>query len=61
MEEQFVSVYGRDLVTGLPMSRQISSTVVYECLVDFIHSIVDSIKMILERTPPELASDIIDT
>ena len=61
MEEQFVSVYGRDLVTGLPMSRQISSKVVYECLVDFIHSIVDSIKMILERTPPELASDIIDT
>lgn len=61
MDEKFVSVYGRDLVTGLPMARQISSTVVYDCLIDFIHSIVDSIKMILERTPPELASDIIDT
>lgn len=61
MDEQFVSVYGRDLVTGLPMARQISSTVVYDCMIDFIHSIVDSIKMILERTPPELASDIIDT
>ena len=61
MEEQFVSVYGRDLVTGLPMSQEISSTAVYECMIDFIHSIIDSIKMILERTPPELASDIIDT
>ena len=61
MDEKFVSVYGRDLVTGLPMARQISSTVIYDCLIDFIHSIVDSIKMILERTPPELASDIIDT
>ena len=54
-------MYGRDLVTGLPMAKRISSTVIYECLIDFIHSIVDSIKMILERTPPELASDIIDT
>lgn len=61
MDEKFVSVYGRDLVTGLPMARQISSTVIYDCMIDFIHSIVDSIKMILERTPPELASDIIDT
>ncbi len=61
MEERFVEVYGRNLVTGLPNLCAISSTVVYDCLVDFIHSIVDSIKMILERTPPELASDIIDT
>lgn len=60
-QERFVSVYGRDLVKGLPVSREISSAVVYDCIIDFIHSIVDSIKMILERTPPELASDIIDT
>ena len=61
MEEKFVTVFGRDIVKGLPMSREISSKVVYECLIDFIHSIVDSIKIILERTPPELASDILDT
>lgn len=61
MAEKFVEVYGRNLVTGLPNLCAISSNVVYDCLVDFIHSIVDSIKMILERTPPELASDIIDT
>lgn len=60
-EERFVSVYGRDIVTGLPVSRSISSTVVYDCLIDFIHTIVDSVKMVLERTPPELSSDIIDT
>lgn len=61
MEEKFVAVYGRDVVSGLPVNREISSKIIYDCLVDFIHSIVDSIKMILERTPPELASDIIDT
>ena len=61
MDEEFVTVYGRNLVTGLPTPCAISSIVIYECLVDFIHSIVDSIKMILERTPPELAADIIDT
>lgn len=60
-EEHFVDVYGRHLVTGLPTRCSISSDIVYECMIDFIRQIVDSIKMILERTPPELSADIIDT
>ncbi len=60
-EEHFVSVYGRHIVTGLPTRCSISSDVVYDCIIDFIRQIVDSIKMILERTPPELSADIIDT
>lgn len=59
--EHFVSVFGRHIVTGLPTKCDISSDVVYDCIIDFIKQIVDSIKMILERTPPELSADIIDT
>ncbi len=60
-KESTVSVYGRHVVTGLPTRCSISSDVVYECMIDFINQIVDSIKSILERTPPELSADIIDT
>ena len=60
-EEQTVSVYGRHVVTGLPTRCSISSDVVYECMKEFINQIIDSIKSILERTPPELSADIIDT
>lgn len=60
-EETTVNVYGRHVVTGLPTNCTISSDIVYECLKDFINQIVDSIKSILERTPPELSADIIDT
>ncbi len=41
------------------MSIDISSDVIYQAIVDPLHSIMDSIKVILERTPPELAADII--
>lgn len=60
-EEKTVSVYGRHTVTGLPTRCMISSDVVFDCIIDFINQIVDSIKSILERTPPELSADIIDT
>lgn len=60
-KEYFVNVYGRHIVTGLPTKCDISSDIVYDCLIDFIHQIIDSMKIILERTPPELAADIIDT
>ncbi len=53
--------YGRNIVTGLPASKEISSGLVYEAISEILHSIIDSIKVILERTPPELAADIIST
>ena len=59
--ETTVSVYGRHVVTGLPTRCTISFDIVYECLIEFINQIIDSIKSILERTPPELSADIIDT
>lgn len=60
-EESAYKVYGRDLVSGLPVEKEISSATVYHATVEALHSIVTDVKLILERTPPELAADIIDT
>lgn len=60
-EEKSVDVYGRNVVTGLPSKMNISSSMVHESLKEYLSTIVDSIKMILERTPPEISSDIIDS
>lgn len=51
-------VYGRDIVTGLPIEREIPTKLVDECLEEHFNSIIDNVKVILERTPPELAADI---
>lgn len=51
-------VYGRDIVTGLPVEREIPTALVDECLVEYFNTIIDNVKVILERTPPELAADI---
>jgi rod shape-determining protein MreB len=51
-------VYGRDIVSGLPVERAIPTDLVSDCLREHISSIIDNVKVILERTPPELAADI---
>lgn len=51
-------VYGRDIVSGLPVEREIPTALVDECLTEHFNTIIDNIKVILERTPPELAADI---
>ena len=51
-------VYGRDIVSGLPVERQIPTDLVDESLYEHFGTIIDNIKVILERTPPELAADI---
>lgn len=60
LEEQGTGalVYGRDIVTGLPVEREIPTSLVDECLTEHFNTIIDNIKVILERTPPELAADI---
>ena len=54
-------VVGRDVVSGLPIEMELSGEVVYEAIKDNLNSICNSIKMILEKTLPELAADIIET
>lgn len=51
-------VYGRDIVTGLPVERELPTNLIDESLIEHFHMIIDNIKVILERTPPELAADI---
>ena len=51
-------VYGRDIVTGLPVEREIPTQLVDDCLIEYFNTIIDNVKVILERTPPELAADI---
>lgn len=60
-EELTMKVYGRDVVKGLPSEMEISSRMVYESIKEYLYAIIDSIKIILERTPPEISSDIIDS
>ncbi len=51
-------VYGRDIVTGLPVEREIPTDLVVNSLTEHFDAIIDNVKVILERTPPELAADI---
>lgn len=59
-EEETYNVSGRDLVTGLPKELAISSMEIREALKEPVCAVIDSIKLTLEKTPPELASDIME-
>ena len=54
-----MNIVGRDLVSGLPIEMEVSASDAYEAMKKTLESICTSIKLILERTPPELAKDII--
>ncbi len=56
-----MKITGRDLVTGLPKVVEISQVDACEAVSESISSIVDAIKFTLEKTPPELSADVIDT
>lgn len=58
--EEFYEVRGRDLLSGLPKTIRVSSAEVQHALKETVEQIVDGIKVCLEKTPPELASDIMD-
>lgn len=59
MTELKKTIRGRDLKTGLPVKKEISSIQVQEAMQDSINKIVEGVKSTLELTPPELSSDII--
>jgi len=58
--ELVTEVRGRDQVSGLPKTITLSSSEVREAIAEPLSAIVGAIKAVLERTPPELASDVID-
>lgn len=58
MQGEPILVFGRDIVTGLPIEREIPTKIIDECLMEDFSQIIDNVKVILERTPPELGADI---
>lgn len=58
--EESMEIRGRDLIAGVPKTMKLSSVQVRESLAEPIDSIVEAVRQSLERTPPELSSDILD-
>ena len=59
-EEIKLDIKGRDLVEGVPKTLTVSDAEIREALAEPVATIVDAVKMALERTPPELSADIMD-
>jgi rod shape-determining protein MreB len=59
-EEMSVNVKGRDLIAGLPKVVLIKSNEITEAIADQLREIIQSVKSVLQETPPELAADIMD-
>ncbi len=59
-KELTMEIKGRDLVAGVPKNLKLSSVQVREALAETIDEIVEAVRQALERTPPELASDILE-
>ena len=60
IKSEMIEVKGRDLVSGIPKTIEVSSDEIRQALKDPINSIIDAVKRALERTPPELSADILD-
>lgn len=58
--EGAIDVKGRNLMDGLPKNIEVTSDEIREALADSVNQVLDAIRLTLEKTPPELASDIID-
>jgi len=59
-QERKMEVRGRDLISGLPQTVEVTSEEIRECMAESISQIVNKVKSVLEKTPPELSSDIIE-
>jgi len=60
-QTETIDVKGRDLVTGIPKILTIDSDEVRQAISEQIETIVETVRIALEQTPPELAADIVDT
>jgi rod shape-determining protein MreB len=59
-EELYAEIRGRDLVTGLPKTVVVSTGEIREAVEEPVAAIVDAVKVTLDKTPPELAADIME-
>jgi rod shape-determining protein MreB len=60
MQSSEIAVKGRDLVSGIPKTIEVSSDEIRQALKDPVNQIVEAVKRCLEQTPPELAADILE-
>jgi rod shape-determining protein MreB len=61
MEDQSIEVRGRDLVSGIPKTIKLTSHEVREAIQEPLSMIIEAIRLTLEKTPPELAADIVNS
>jgi len=59
-KEELMEIRGRDLISGLPKTIEITSIHIREALGEPVNSVIETIKQTLEATPPELAADIME-
>ena len=59
-EDNRIKIYGRDVVSGLPKQIEIESDLIKEAIKEHLKMIIETVRLILEKTPPELSADIID-
>ena len=55
-----MEVTGRNLISGLPKSQMVSSMEIYEALHDSVNDLIEAMEAVLERTPPQLMSDVFE-
>lgn len=60
-EKKSMRVFGRDVVSGLPAQAMVDSELVYYAIRDQLSTVLSAIRQILERTPPEISADIIES
>ena len=60
MTDMQMEIRGRDLITGLPKNINIKSSQIMEAISESIYKIIDAVKQALEKTPPELAADLVE-
>ncbi len=58
-EEDTIRVFGRDVVSGLPSEVMVDTELIYQAINEQLTSVLSAIRVILERTPPEISADII--
>ncbi|QAR33165.1 rod shape-determining protein [Geovibrio thiophilus] len=59
-ERKTIKIKGRDMVSGIPQTREISDAEAREAIEEAVTKIVDAVRIALEKTPPELSADIVD-
>ena len=60
-EHMTAKIFGKDVISGLPIDMEIDSEFVTETISESLHSLVDNVKSLLEKVSPELSADIIDS